>query len=98
MEPCCEISKNGTLLHPNNEAGDCFLCPFTKQLSYTGHHVNHAARIESITVEGEVYASLAFTALASEEHIADFHCEYAGLLPLAKNYGTFPVYHLRRRG
>ena len=75
-----------------------FLCPFTKQLSYTGHHVNHAARIESITLEGEVYASLAFTALASEEHIADFHCEYAGLLPLGKNYGTFPVYHLRRRG
>jgi len=75
-----------------------FLCPFTKQLSYTGHHVNHAARIEAITVDGEVYASLGFAALASEEFINDFHCEYAGLVALPKQYGTFPVYHLHRHG
>ena len=75
-----------------------FRCPFSNQLSYTGHHVNQAARIESITPEGEVYASLGFTALANEEHIADFHCEYAGLVTLPKKYGTLPIYHVRRRG
>ena len=61
-----------------------------------GHHVNHAARIESITLGGEVYTSLEFNALASEENIADIRGEYAGLLTLPKHYGTFPVFHLRR--
>jgi class 3 adenylate cyclase len=73
-----------------------FLCPFTKRLSFTGHHVSRAARIEQETPHGEVYASQEFAALAAEENITDFACEYAGRLPLAKGFGTFPLFHLRR--
>jgi hypothetical protein len=58
-----------------------------------------AARIEPISPPGHVYASQAFAALAEAEASpksrAPFACEYVGQVPLAKGYGTFPMYHLR---
>jgi hypothetical protein len=29
--------------------------------------------------------------------VTDFTYEYVGQTPLAKEYGTFPTYHIRRR-
>ena len=65
---------------------------------YTGMHVSRAARIEPITPPGHVYASRSFAALAAAQGARDFVCEYVGQTPLAKGYGTFPTYHIRRRG
>jgi class 3 adenylate cyclase/tetratricopeptide (TPR) repeat protein len=73
------------------------LDPVTEQISYIGTHVSHAARIEPIAPPNRVYASQAFAALAAAEAIADFTCDYVGQTPLAKGYGTFPTYHVRRR-
>jgi class 3 adenylate cyclase len=73
------------------------LDPVTQQLSYIGSHVSHAARIEPITPPGKVYASQAFAALASCKQASEYICEYVGQTPLAKEYGTFPTYHVRRR-
>lgn len=70
--------------------------PITKYTSYIGTHVSHAARIEPITPPGKVYASQAFAALAYSEGVTDFSCDYVGQTPLAKGYGTFPTYHVRR--
>ncbi len=60
-------------------------------------HVNRAARIEPITPPGQVYASEAFAALSAVRCPDSFVCEYVGQTPLAKGYGTFPAYHVRRR-
>jgi class 3 adenylate cyclase/tetratricopeptide (TPR) repeat protein len=70
--------------------------PVTGQPTFTGTHVNRAARIEPITPPGQVYASQAFAALAAAQRVEEFTCDYVGQTPLAKGYGTFPTYHVRR--
>lgn len=72
-----------------------YICPFSKLPTYTGNHVVRTARIEPVTPPGEVYSSREFAALACGN--GDFICQYAGLAPLAKGYGLFPLYHVRRR-
>ena len=71
--------------------------PITGQINYIGSHVSHAARIEPISPPGKVYASQAFAAMTSSAGVIDFTCDYVGQIPLAKGYGTFPTYHVRRR-
>jgi len=70
--------------------------PITGRRNYSGTHVSRAARIEPITPPGQVYASEAFAALAAAQRVRDFSCDYVGQTPMAKGYGTLPVYHLRR--
>ena len=70
--------------------------PITGNRSYTGTHVSRAARIEPITPAGQVYASEAFAALAAAHRTRGFTCDYVGQTPMAKGYGTLPMYHLRR--
>lgn len=79
-------------------AGPVYSCidPVTGQPTYTGTHVSRAARIEPITPPGQVYASQAFAALAAAHGLSEFTCDYVGQTPLAKGYGTFATYHVRR--
>lgn len=70
--------------------------PITQKRGYVGTHVSRAARIEPITPAGQVYASEAFAALAAAQGARGFACDYAGQTPMAKGYGTFPAYHVRR--
>ena len=84
--------------------------PITGTLNYYGSHVNRAARIEPVTVPGNIYVSEQFAALLTAEgevaaqdarragrtwHPA-FACEYIGTLDLARDFGCLPTYHLRR--
>jgi class 3 adenylate cyclase len=80
-------------------AGPVYACtnPVTGQPDYLGTHVSRAARIEPVTPPGQVYASHAFVALAAAQGVTDFICDYVGPTPLAKGYGTFSTYHIRRR-
>lgn len=80
-------------------AGPVYSCidPVLGQPTFTGTHVSRAARIEPITPPGQVYASQPFAALAAAQDVAEFSCDYVGQTPLAKGYGTFPTYHVRRR-
>jgi class 3 adenylate cyclase len=71
--------------------------PIIKRTDYIGTHVNRAARIEPVTPPAQVYASEAFAALAAAQGVTEFTCEYVGQTMLAKQAGTFPIYHLRRR-
>lgn len=73
-----------------------FKDPVTGNRSYGGTHVSRAARIEPITPPGQVYASEAFAAMAAAQRVKLFNFDYAGLTPMAKGYGTFPTYHVRR--
>ena len=70
--------------------------PVTLRPSVTGAHVTCGARIEPVAPPGQIYASQAFAALAASQKAAGFICEYVGAVPLAKGFGTWPLYHLRR--
>jgi class 3 adenylate cyclase len=80
-------------------AGPAYACtdPVTGRFNFLGAHVALAARIEPITPPGAVYASGAFAALAKSHQVEDFSCTYVGQTPLAKAYGTFPMYVLDTR-
>ncbi len=69
--------------------------PVTGRRTCYGNHVNNAARIEPITPPGKIYVSQAFAALAAALGLADCACEYVGELPLAKDFGRFPMYVLQ---
>ena len=71
--------------------------PITAARSYSGTHVSRAARIEPITPRGQIYASEAFAALAAAHGAKKFTCDYVGQTPMAKGYGTLPMYHVRPR-
>lgn len=71
--------------------------PVTGQPDVIGTHVSRAARIEPITPPGHVYASRPFAALAAAQGATEFACDYVGQTCLAKGYGTFATYHVRRR-
>ena len=71
--------------------------PVLGKTNYFGQHISQAARIEPITPHGEVYASESFAALSASEEVDKFVCEYVGRVPLAKAYGTFPLFHVKRR-
>jgi len=79
-------------------AGPVYACldPIQDAFTYTGTHVSRAARIEPITPKGTVWASEAFAALAAADGVTEFSCAYVGKAPLAKNYGTFPLYQITR--
>ncbi len=70
--------------------------PVMGTINYSGTHVSKAARIEPITPPGQVYASQSFVALAMAIDTDDFVCDYVGQIHLAKGYGVFPMYHVRR--
>ncbi|MFZ2961041.1 MAG: TRAFs-binding domain-containing protein [Candidatus Ozemobacteraceae bacterium] len=74
-----------------------FIDPVTGRQNYLGSHVNRAARIEPITPPGQVFASQAFAALSAAEGVSEFRWEYVGRVPLAKSFGVFPLYHIRRQ-
>lgn len=70
--------------------------PITGLPKCTGTHVSRAARLEPKTPPNHVYASDAFAALAAEEHVTGFTCEFVKLLDWAKHYGTYPTYVVSR--
>jgi class 3 adenylate cyclase len=80
-------------------AGPAYRCedPVTRRPRFLGSHISHAARIEPVAPPGQVYASEAFAALAASSRASEFACRYIGQTPLAKGYGIFPTYHVKRR-
>lgn len=71
--------------------------PVIRQRNFTGAHVSRAARIEPVTPPGSVYSSQSFAALCECEGVREFACEYVGRMPLAKKYGEYPTFCVRRR-
>jgi hypothetical protein len=62
------------------------------------HNPGVAQAGKVLHLPGRVYASQTFAALSIAQGITDFKCDYVGHVPLAKDYGSFPLYHLRRTG
>lgn len=71
--------------------------PVLERTNFFGYHVSRAARVEPITPEGEVYVTEQTAAALAVDAPEAFRCEYVGRVPLAKDYGEFPMYMLSRR-
>jgi len=65
--------------------------------NFFGSHVNQAARIEPITSPGNVYASEQFVALLTAGDHNRLEYRYVGVITLPKEFGSYPIYHVRRR-
>ena len=81
--------------------GPVLLCvdPVIRQITFTGRHVNHAARIEPMVEAGEIFATEAFVAFVeiarSHGETIGFHADYLGQVDFAKSYGRYPLFRLR---
>ena len=71
--------------------------PILKKRNFFGRHVNQAARIEPIVLPGSVFVSETVAALISFGY-EKYDFEYAGNLELAKDFGSYPIYMLQRKG
>jgi class 3 adenylate cyclase len=70
--------------------------PVMQTRNFFGSHVSHAARTEPRTPEGEIYVTAQTAAVLALESREQFRCDYVGRIPLAKDHGKYPMYHLRR--
>ena len=70
--------------------------PIIRQINYTSVHTSRTARMEPITPPGSVYCSEAFAAVVEAAGVDEFVCDYVGQTVLAKGYGVFPTYRVRR--
>jgi class 3 adenylate cyclase/tetratricopeptide (TPR) repeat protein len=71
--------------------------PLLKRLNFFGSHVNQAARIEPITTAGNVYASEQFAAFLLANQYNPLECKYVGEIKLPKEFGSYPIYHIKRK-
>ena len=71
--------------------------PLLKRLNFFGSHVNQAARIEPITTAGNVYASEQFAAFLLANQYNPLDCRYVGEIKLPKEFGSYPIYHIKRK-
>ena len=78
-------------------AGPVYKCfdPLLGRHTYNGAHVNRASRIEPVAVEGQIFASDAFAALAVITKTEDFLCYYAGTRELPKGAGMLATFLVR---
>lgn len=69
--------------------------PVLERMNCFGFHVSRAARVEPITPENSVYVTETTAAAIAFACPGRYRADYVGQMPLAKNYGSFRMYHLR---
>ncbi|MFZ5725436.1 MAG: TRAFs-binding domain-containing protein [Pseudomonadota bacterium] len=62
-----------------------------------GTEVTRTARIEPVTLVGQVYCTQPLAAMLALNDVGDFACDYVGKVRLAKDYGELALYRLSRR-
>ncbi|HZZ13185.1 MAG TPA: tetratricopeptide repeat-containing protein [Paraburkholderia sp.] len=65
---------------------------------FVGMEVVRTARIEPVTPVGEIFVTEQFAAALAFTTRDAYVCEYAGMQPMAKNFGECRMYSLRRVG
>ena len=61
-----------------------------------GTEVTRTARIEPVTLVGQVYCTQPLAAMLALGNARDFDCDYVGKVQLAKDYGELALYRLSR--
>jgi class 3 adenylate cyclase/tetratricopeptide (TPR) repeat protein len=70
--------------------------PVLKRDNFFGAHVSRAARIEPVAPDNSLYVTEHFAAaLALDDHKHIYHCDYAGPVKTAKDYGPLRLFLLR---
>jgi hypothetical protein len=100
LDPAAVGLPSGLGLRVGAHVGPVFeaVDPIRGERNYYGVEVTRTARIEPRTPEGDVYVTDPFAALIALEEPEDLSCQYVGHIPAAKDFGTFPMYVLKRRG
>ena len=62
-----------------------------------GTEVTRTARIEPVTLVGQVDCTQPLAAMLALGNARDFDCDYVGKVRLAKDYGELALYRLSRR-
>lgn len=70
--------------------------PIIDRTNYFGTHVNRAARIEPVADVGAVYVSEQMASLLVASGETEYACDYLGIMELAKEFDSSPLYRLRR--
>ena len=88
----------GTSLRIGMHVGPVFEAqdPIIGRRNFFGSHVVRAARIEPVAAPGSICVSAEFAAALAASGTRGLATDYLGMLPLAKSYGTGPLYRLRR--
>lgn len=62
-----------------------------------GTEVTRTARIEPVTLVGQIYCTQPMAAMLALGDAREFDCDYVGKVRLAKDYGELALYRLSRR-
>jgi hypothetical protein len=72
--------------------------PIRSEPTFFGIHTTITARIEPVTPPGHVYVTEAMAAAIAMANAPHLHVEYVGNIPMAKGFGSAPMYALSRTG
>ncbi len=72
--------------------------PILKKDSFAGREIIRAARIEPVTPPGEIYVTEQLASALFLAGVKDYRCDYVGIQPAAKGFGTFRMYSIKPRG
>lgn len=79
-------------------SGPIFLAqdPLTKEPNVYGSSINRTARMEPVTLPGNIYASDQFVALVRLENLQKYNFQHVGVIELPKGFGRQEVYSLNK--
>ena len=68
--------------------------PLTQRKNAFGNHINRAARMEPVTMPGNIYASDQFASVLKIECYKMYDFEYVGIIDLPKEFGKQEMYRI----
>ena len=68
--------------------------PLTQRKNAFGNHINRAARMEPVTMPGNIYASDQFASVLEIECYKMYDFEYVGIIDLPKEFGKQEMYQI----
>ncbi len=71
--------------------------PILDAPSFAGREIIRAARMEPITPPGEIFVTEQLASALFLEGATNYRCDYVGILPSAKSFGSFRMYSIKAR-
>ena len=71
--------------------------PILDAPSFAGREIIRAARMEPITPPGEIFVTEQLASALFLAGAANYRCDYVGILPSAKSFGSFRMYSIKSR-
>jgi adenylate cyclase len=71
--------------------------PILDAPSFAGREIIRAARMEPITPPGEIFVTEQLASALFLAGASNYRCDYVGILPSAKSFGSFRMYSIKAR-